>query len=123
MNDQQLIESLYGEFYTALIDKDNTTLERVMDEHFVLTHMTGQRQSRQDFISAVIDGNLSFFAAVHEDINLRVIGDSAWLIGKSSVDAALFNSSRRSWNLQMKLCLKNIGGQWRFTEGRVSTFS
>ena len=55
--------------------------------------------------------------------NLRVIGDSAWLIGKSSVDAALFNSSRRSWNLQMKLCLKNIGGQWRFTEGRVSTFS
>ena len=123
MNEQQIIEKLYSDMYTAMINKDKSALEAMLDEHFVLTHMTGQRQSRQDYIAAILDGTLNYFAAVHEDLNYRIIGDSAWLIGKSSVDAAVFGTSRRSWNLQLKLCLKKTGGQWRFTEGRASTFA
>ena len=52
MSDNDQIEALYREMYKAMVEKDTATLNRVHADNFVLTHMTGMHQSKQEYISA-----------------------------------------------------------------------
>lgn len=50
MSDNDQIEALYREMYKAMVEKDTATLNRVHADNFVLTHMTGMHQSKQEYI-------------------------------------------------------------------------
>jgi len=52
MSDNDQIEALYREMYKAMVEKDTATLNRVHADNFVLTHMTGMHQSKQEYIRA-----------------------------------------------------------------------
>ena len=55
-NDEQLIRDAYIRMYDGMIAKDDTVLRDVLDDSFVLVHMTGMRQSREEFINAILNG-------------------------------------------------------------------
>ena len=59
MDDKQKIEALYREMYEAMVAKDTATLNRVHADDFVLTHMTGMHQSKQEYIRAIANGTLN----------------------------------------------------------------
>ena len=46
------LQELYREMWRALLSKDIATLERIHAEEFVLTHMTGMKQSREEYFVA-----------------------------------------------------------------------
>ena len=46
-NDKSQIEALYKQMYRAMVEKDTVTLNQVHADEFVLTHMTGTRQSKK----------------------------------------------------------------------------
>ena len=48
--------------YRAMIEKDGAALAKLLDESFVLVHMTGMRQNKQAFIRAVENGTLNYFS-------------------------------------------------------------
>ena len=50
--DESQIEALYREMYKAMVEKDTATLNRVHADNFVLTHMTGMHQSKQEYITS-----------------------------------------------------------------------
>ncbi len=52
MSDNDQIEALCREMYKAMVEKDTATLNRVHADNFVLTHMTGMHQSKQEYIRA-----------------------------------------------------------------------
>ena len=56
MTDKDMIEALYREMYKAMVEKDTATLNRVHADDFVLTHMTGMHQSKQEYIRAIAGG-------------------------------------------------------------------
>lgn len=94
MTDKEQIIQLYEEMYTALINKNRATLERVHDDSFVLIHMTGMRQSKQKYINAVMDGTLNYYSATHEDMQVEVNDETAVLTGRSRVNAAVFGGRK-----------------------------
>ena len=53
MGDKEIISVLYREMYQAMVEKDVMTLEQIHVDDFVLTHMTGMRQSKQDYIQSI----------------------------------------------------------------------
>ncbi len=57
--DERQIETLYREMYEAMVAKDTVTLNRVHADDFVLTHMTGMHQSKQEYIKAIANGTLN----------------------------------------------------------------
>ena len=57
--DKEQIEDLYREMYKAMVEKDTATLNRVHADNFVLTHMTGMHQSKQEYIRAIACGTLN----------------------------------------------------------------
>lgn len=122
MDDKTPIIEAYKKMYTAMIAKDADGLNEVLDDDFVLVHMTGMRQSKQAFIRAVMNGTLNYFSAVHENMSVEVNDNTAVLIGQSYVAAAVFGGGRSSWRLQQKCKLKKAGDGWKITESIASTY-
>lgn len=108
--------------YLGMIQKDRNVLSEVLDDSFVLVHMTGMRQSKAAFIQAVEDGTLNYYSANHQRMEANVSGDQAELIGESAVNAAVFGGGSHTWRLQLKLKLVQRAGSWRITEAKASTY-
>ncbi|MBQ9515461.1 MAG: nuclear transport factor 2 family protein [Ruminococcus sp.] len=122
MSDTTAVQNCYKAMYAAMIDKDRAGLEEVLDDSFVLVHMTGMHQNREEFITAVLDGTLNYYSAVHENLPVTVNGDSAVITGQSYVQAAVFGGGKHYWHLQQKCSLKKTDGQWKITRSVASTY-
>jgi len=121
MSNTEQIQALYTRMYDGMVRKDAALLEEVLDESFVLVHMTGLRQAKAVFIRAVLNGTLNYYSAQHESMEVTVRGDQAELIGQSRVSAAVFGGGRRTWRLQQDLALKRTGSGWKITQSVAST--
>ena len=122
MTDKEQIIQLYKEMYTAMVNKDRARLERVHDDSFVLVHMTGMRQPKEVYISSIMDGTLNYYSAEHEDMQVEVKDDTAVLIGRSRVTAAVFGGGKHTWRLQLRFQLVKNNGEWRFAMASASTY-
>ena len=122
MTDKEQIIQLYNEMYSAMVKKDKAELERVHDDSFVLVHMTGMRQSKQEYINAIMNGTLNYYSAEHEDMQAEIKGDSAVLVGRSRVTAAMFGGGKHTWQLQLRFQLVKKNGEWRFALASASTY-
>ena len=122
MTDTQLIQEQYRKMYDAMIRKDEVTLSAVLDDSFVLVHMTGMRQNKAAFLRAVMDGTLNYFSARHENMPVIVNGNTATLTGQSCVAAAVFGGVEHHWRLQQRIKLKKENGAWLMTEAVASTY-
>lgn len=122
MSDREMIENRYREMYRGMVGKDRGILSEVLDDSFVLVHMTGMRQGKETFIRAVEDGTLYYFSAEHQQISADVHGDTAELVGRSRVLAAVFGGGRHTWRLQLRLKLLRTQDIWKITEAKASTY-
>ena len=122
MTDREQVQEQYRKMYDAMIRKDCAGLDAVLDDGFVLVHMTGMRQSKEAFIRAVEDGTLNYFSAKHENMPIELNGDQAELTGQSVVAAAVFGGGRHTWRLQQRLTLQKRDGVWRVTRSVASTY-
>ena len=120
--DEEIIIRLYREMYSAMINKDRAALARIHDDSFVLFHMTGMKQSKNEYISAIMGGTLNYYSAVHDDMEVTVNGDTARLTGRSKVTAAVFGGVKSTWRLQLDFELIRKNGEWYFTFARASTY-
>lgn len=119
MPDRELCQAAYQEMYRAMIAKDIPALSRVLDESFVLVHMTGMRQPKAAFLKAVGNGTLNYASAEHDSMEVTVHGETAALVGKSQVRAAVFGGGWHPGHHRGSAEVRRdqIPGQWR---GRVA---
>lgn len=122
MTDEQMIKNLYEEMYSSMINKNRSVLEHIHDDSFVLIHMTGMRQTKNVYISSIMDGTLNYYSVQHEDMQVNITGDTARLIGKSRVNAAVFGGGRHTWCLQLEFQLIKRNEDWYFTMASASTY-
>ena len=122
MSEEDKIVKLYKDMYSAMICKDKAELERVHDDSFILYHMTGMRQNKDEYISAILNGTLNYYSAVHEDIGVTVSGSTASLRGKSIVMAAVFGGGKHTWRLELDFDLIRKKDEWYFTSASASTY-
>lgn len=94
MTDMEQIQEQYRRMYDAMIRKDADSLSAILDDSFLLVHMTGMRQPKAVFIQSVLNGTLNYYSAQHENIPVRVDGDTAELTGQSRVNAAASTGNR-----------------------------
>ena len=122
MTDTEQIREQYRKMYDAMIRKDADALSAVLDDSFVLVHMTGMRQPKAAFIQSVLNGTLNYYSAQHEHMPVRVDGDTAELTGQSRVNAAVFGGGRHTWRLQQEIALTKTDSVWRMTRAVASTY-
>lgn len=122
MPDRELCQAAYQEMYRAMIAKDIPALSRVLDESFVLVHMTGMRQPKAAFLKAVGNGTLNYASAEHDSMEVTVHGETAALVGKSQVRAAVFGGGWHTWQLRQDLQLVKKSDRWLITCSVASTY-
>ena len=122
MSDKEQIEACYRQMYCGMVEKGQGLLSEVLDDTFVLVHMTGMRQNKEAFIRAVENGTLNYYSANHQRIDVEIHGDTAELVGQSVVSAAVFGGGRNTWHLQLRVKLIRTDGAWKITEARASTY-
>ena len=122
MDDKSQIVNLYREMYEAMVAKDVETLKRLHADKFVLIHMTGMRQSKQQYLQAIANGTLNYYSVEHEQMEVIVDGNNATLKGRSRVNAAVFGGGRHTWQLQLTFQLEKTNCTWLFTSAKASTY-
>jgi hypothetical protein len=61
--DEDRILAASRAIYGAMLDGRTDDLDRLLDDHYSLTHMTGYRQSKQEWLSAIDAGQMRYHAA------------------------------------------------------------
>ena len=120
--DTEIIKGLYRDYWRYLIDKNADGLRELMAEDYFLLHMTGVRQSRETFLQGLLDGTFHYYSAEHSFIEAEVTGDTATMIGKSRVTAAVYGGRKHIWRLQGDFTLRRENGSWKLTSSRASTW-
>ncbi len=122
MSDREQIEELYRTYWQYMISKDIAGMDRIMADDYELRHMTGLRQPKQDFFRSVTSGELNYYSAKHDEIVVKVSGDTAAMTGRSRVTAAVYGGGRHTWRLQGDFTLRKEEGVWKLTASRASTY-
>lgn len=117
------LEECYRLMYQGMVEKDQAILEKVLAPEFILVHMTGMHQPKEEFIQSVMDATLNYAWARHQKIILRAVQEEqAELIGLSLVHAAVFGGGFHTWRLQLVCHLVKRDTRWQMTEARASTY-
>ena len=122
MTDEKQIQKLYRDYWTGMIRKDAQGLRDLMAEDYYLEHMTGVRQTRDQFLAGLLAGTFNYYSAEHDAIEVRVHGDSAEMIGRSRITAAVYGGGKKSWRLQGDFTLRKEAGAWKLTSSGVTTY-
>ena len=122
MSDKELVRKLYIDLCEASINKDLIKLGEILSDDYVLVHMTGMKQTKEDYLDSVKSGELSYFESKHESIDVNVNGDEATIIGKTKTLASPFGTSKSWWNLRQDLKAKKIDGKWILTYSKASSY-
>ena len=122
MTDEKQIQKLYRDYWTGMIRKDAQGLRDLMAEDYYLEHMTGIRQTRDQFLAGLLAGTFNYYSAEHDAIEVRVHGDSAEMIGRSRITAAVYGGGKKSWRLQGDFTLRKEAGAWKLTSSGVTTY-
>ena len=122
MSDEDRIKELYRKYWQYMIDKDADGLRGLMTEDYYLLHMTGVKQSVSEFISGLMNGTFNYYSAEHDSIEVNITGDTATMIGKSRVVAAVYGGGKNKWRLQGDFTLRKENGNWKLTSSKASIY-
>ena len=121
-NDIETIKEIYRQYWKCMINKDEEGLRSLIVNDYYLMHMTGAKQSADEFISGLLNGTFNYYSADHDDIQVTVDGETASMNGKSKVVAAVYGGIKSRWWLSGDFTLRKENGKWKLTSSRASTY-
>ncbi len=122
MGEKAKISELYKNYWDYMVEKNIEGLRSLMSADYCLYHMTGVRQSADEFLKGLKNGTFNYYSAEHDDIEAIIERDRATMVGKSRVVAAVYGGGKVSWRLQGDFTLRKENGSWKFTSSRASTY-
>jgi ketosteroid isomerase-like protein len=122
MNDEEQIRELYRKYWKFMIDKDEAGLRSLLSDGYYLRHMTGVKQSADEFMKGLMNGTFNYYSAEHDDIEVNVAGNAATMIGKSRVLAAVYGGGKNKWRLRGDFTLQKENDVWKLTSSGASTY-
>ncbi len=109
--EEKEVYSAYEAINNAMIKKDRVVMERYFDENLTFTHMSGKKQTREEFIGEIMDGTLNYFKVDTKDYSIRVDGDTAHMKVTHTLTAKVYGISG-SWTLGGENTYKKRNGIW-----------
>ena len=122
MNDKEAVIACYEAMYEGMIHKDTAALRKVLDESYVLVHMTGTKMDLDEYCDAIFDGTLNYYRYKHEHENVAVNGNRASMTGDTRVEAAVYGGSKHTWPLRLKCEFVKREEGWKMTKSVASTY-
>ena len=114
--EEKEVYSAYKAINNAMIEKDRAAMERYFDEKLIFTHMSGKKQTREEFIGEIMDGTLNYFKVDTKDYSISVDGHTAHMKVTHTLTAKVYGISD-SWTLGGENTYKKA--EWNLGESQV----
>lgn len=121
-DDRAEIEALYRKYWRCMIEKDVDALRAMMAKDYCLMHMTGVKQSADEFLRGLSRGTFHYYSAEHDAVDVTLRGDTAEMVGRSRVEAAVYGGGRHLWRLRGDFTLRKENGEWKLVSSEASTY-
>jgi inosine-uridine nucleoside N-ribohydrolase len=118
---QATVERAVRNMYSAMLESDSDALALLLDEHYSLTHMTGYRQPKHDWLTAIAAGEMRYHSAQEVSISVDVSSNTATAVARHVVEATIYGS-RGTWNLQLTTSYELRHSDWIALHTVATTF-
>lgn len=117
--EQQEIADFIDRRNKAMVSRDIETLRSLMADDLVLVHMSGQTQSKEEWLEEIKNETMRYYSIEIENLRITVDGNKATATYTSIMDARIWGS-RGTWRMNSTMNLEkteNRGWLWT-TSGR-----
>ena len=110
-----------SEWCKAMVDADTEKLGSMMADDIILRHITGQTQTKQEWLDEVGSGSMDYHEIEQRDVNIQFIDNTTADVSYTSVIRATIWGSNGTWTLHNTMRLARINGHWiRVKEDYIS---
>jgi hypothetical protein len=107
---------------TELMIKGNiAAIDKIVDAHFTLTHITGYVQTKAEWFSEIETERMKYHSYKEVKTSVQIDGDKAKFLGQNILDARIWGS-RNNWRLQQVMDLEKRNGKWIILKSVATTF-
>lgn len=112
MNDEQLLSDMYRQINQAMLDKDTTKIDTLTDDDFTLTHITGYKQSKDEWLNHIATGQMQYHQIDENSVQVQINGNLADIIGRAKTKATIWGVNG-TWHLQLHYKAVKTGNTWQ----------
>ena len=111
MSEEKKILEAYEKMQKAMIAKDVETMRSLTTSDKTFTHMSGKKQTREEFFEEIKNGILNYYGYQIHDPQIKVDGDHANLKADVTLKARVYGISG-SWTLHTDTNFIKEDGNW-----------
>lgn len=120
-DDQEAALAVVRELAELMITRDTVAMNKILDDRYTLTHITGYVQPKAEWFSEVARESMKYYSIQEVHHSIRLTGDRAHVMIQGLVDARIWGS-RNTWRIQQKMTLERRNGNWVILNSVASTF-
>lgn len=109
--EKEAVLQKFEQMQQAMIDKDMKTLNRIVKEGTLFTHMSGKTQTKAEFFEEIANGTLNYFKYEIKNPVIIVKGNYATLNAVTTLTAKVYGISG-TWSLNTNASFEKIDGEW-----------
>jgi ketosteroid isomerase-like protein len=109
--DKQKILAIYQQIDAAMVNKDTQGLENILDDNYVLVHMTGYHQPKREWLEQIDNEHMKYYKTMPQKTTITIEGNTATLICDTKIDARIYGF-RTTWSMKMEMHFDKRGENW-----------
>ena len=117
LTDEELsVLCVQARYCQAMTDADIDVMREIVSEDMTFTHMSGRKQTREEYFADIANKRLNYFTIGIEDPVIRVSGDKATVTFTSVLNANAYGA-RGIYRMKGTHHYELKGGQWIAVNG------
>ena len=120
-SDESQIVAVANQLMQLMIERNTSEMDKILDENFTLTHITGYVQSKEEWFVEIESEQMKYYSAKEVKTQVKINGDQAQFIVQNLLDARIWGS-RNNWRLQQTMQFEKRNGKWIILNSVAKTF-
>ena len=108
---QEEVLERFIEFQQAMIEKDLKKLNEIISDEYILRHMSGKTQTKDEFIEDINNRTLNYYKSTIDNPDINICDEKALLKADVTLDAKVYGI-KGTWTLDSKQTMKKINNKW-----------
>lgn len=121
INEERAVAQVVHQQVQGMLTKNFELLNQVISSNAKLVHITGQVQSKAEWLEQIRLGRMHYFGSHEVLFQATVTDNQAQVVMRNELDARIYGF-RNTWQLQSKIKLVKGQSGWQIIESRASMY-
>ncbi|MDO7904820.1 nuclear transport factor 2 family protein [Paenibacillus sp. JX-17] len=117
-DDQRELLEIYQQIDNAMVSKNTEALEIIIDTNYILEHMGGYKQSKQEWLEQIKNEKMRYIKTMPQKASFKIKGNRATLTCKTKLDAKIYGI-RHVWGMIFEMHFEKREDVWKPVYGKA----